>query len=68
MKYVVYLTPFLQTLVTPHEGVWIEIIQNANLLPKKFVTPHEGVWIEIKHKLQSLVILMSLPTRECGLK
>ena len=39
-----YLPPFS---VTPHAGVWIEILCVWYLDQKSNVTPHAGVWIEI---------------------
>ena len=55
--------------VAPHAGVWIEIMICPVDLFNPSVTPLVGVWIEIlrsRHKGTSN--LMSLPTRECGLK
>ena len=31
------------TMVTPHEGVGVEIVNWDSILDKKVVTPHEGV-------------------------
>ena len=33
--------------VAPHEGAWIEIIENKRNYTWGFVAPHEGAWIEI---------------------
>lgn len=32
------------------------------------VTPHAGVWIETHLELETCKGILSLPTRECGLK
>ncbi len=37
--------------VTPHVGVWIEILMTQELLPGARVTPHVGVWIEMTLRL-----------------
>ena len=36
--------------VTPHVGVWIEIMEDEDLELFDTVTPHVGVWIEIRFK------------------
>ena len=55
--------------VTPFAGVWIEIIHSINFYYGYKVTPFAGVWIEM---LSVPTIgkgqLLSLPSRECGLK
>ncbi len=61
------MTLQLETLVTPLAGVWIEIhIHTYNLAIA--VTPLAGVWIEIPLENVVSVKIMSLPSRECGLK
>ena len=54
--------------VTPYAGVWIEISKVMLPLWSCRVTPYAGVWIEIVRISSSYDTLMSLPTRECGLK
>ena len=55
-------------MVTPYAGVWIEIDIFLTQVDIQKVTPYAGVWIEILlNRLRRLWIL-SLPTRECGLK
>ncbi len=54
--------------VTPLAGVWIEIIPMLRWTGNKAVTPLAGVWIEINVALVSVISLLSLPLRECGLK
>ena len=34
-------------MVVPHEGTWIEIIDNQFRMCRDYVVPHEGTWIEI---------------------
>ena len=55
--------------VTPYAGVWIEI-KTVNIhITGSMVTPYAGVWIEINHiPRETIDIIVSLPTRECGLK
>ena len=55
-------------LVTPYAGVWIEITEYGGGYRGTNVTPYAGVWIEISEIHASLLIIGSLPTRECGLK
>ena len=56
-------------LVTPYAGVWIEIFEALDRFYSGIVTPYAGVWIEILFTLfNSNKLLVSLPTRECGLK
>ena len=55
-------------VVTPYAGVWIEMNHSQRLLSFANVTPYAGVWIEI---IMSKILphsILSLPTRECGLK
>ena len=54
--------------VTPHAGVWIETADFASDRHWIEVTPHAGVWIETADCRTSETNLLSLPTRECGLK
>ena len=54
--------------VTPYAGVWIEIDKRKQGLCECFVTPYAGVWIEIYRNSDCGNPLLSLPTRECGLK
>ena len=54
--------------VTPYAGVWIEIGYTEQGCGWIYVTPYAGVWIEIVVLLNRFDALMSLPTRECGLK
>jgi len=57
------------TDVTPFAGVWIEISNAFGGYELIFVTPFAGVWIEIKGvQSDTLVGMLSLPLRECGLK
>ena len=37
----------LEYMVTPHAGVWIEIVHPVEFAKAVVVTPHAGVWIEI---------------------
>ena len=48
--------------------MWIEISDLYTHLTTFIVTPYAGVWIEIHINYRSHNDLMSLPTRECGLK
>ncbi len=58
-----------QERVTPCAGVWIEILKAKGEIPFSEVTPCAGVWIEIIIEQFSILILfVSLPVRECGLK
>ena len=54
--------------VTPFAGVWIEICTSLTNWISKSVTPFAGVWIEIRGKHQKMRGIVSLPSRECGLK
>ena len=38
----------LASLVAPHAGAWIEMVQVQNLPRTYTVAPHAGAWIEIK--------------------
>ena len=55
-------------VVTPYAGVWIEIRSQCHTIICYTVTPYAGVWIEITNTYQPTRVLVSLPTRECGLK
>ena len=57
-----------KSLVTPLAGVWIEIPKSLSLYPSFRVTPLAGVWIEIIRQIILIVVGMSLPLQECGLK
>ena len=54
--------------VTPYAGVWIEISILISTQDFPCVTPYAGVWIEITVLNLFISHLLSLPTRECGLK
>ena len=54
--------------VTPLAGVWIEIRETFFFKKSLVVTPLAGVWIEILLICRTILIYMSLPSRECGLK
>ena len=54
--------------VTPYAGVWIEMAKDVVNNAIHIVTPYAGVWIEMPYWSRVLVIITSLPTRECGLK
>ncbi len=54
--------------VTPLAGVWIEILSFKMHYPPFNVTPLAGVWIEIPVNGFIFYLLLSLPSRECGLK
>ena len=47
LKSVLKGTQELNIKVTPHVGVWIEILFGTNFEQIEKVTPHVGVWIEI---------------------
>ena len=50
LKHLVLVTFIIQSIVTPHTGVWIET--PIPLISKNFgnVTPHTGVWIETQRR------------------
>ena len=54
--------------VAPFAGAWIEIkwIPNPHILQP--VAPFAGAWIEIVYRLRIMVDIVSLPSRERGLK
>ena len=62
------LQTILSPPVTPFAGVWIEIENNAGTVRTDEVTPFAGVWIEILSYLFPVSYMLSLPSRECGLK
>ena len=41
------MSPFVQNVVVPLEGTWIEIIIDYSCLHDAVVVPLEGTWIEI---------------------
>ena len=57
-----------QSMVAPYTGAWIEIVacRVDSLLVR--VAPYTGAWIEIYGIEPILILSMSLPTRERGLK
>ncbi len=60
---------YINTIVTPFTGVWIEILPIVVFPYRKEVTPFTGVWIEISRILVlEKVLLKSHPSRVCGLK
>ena len=54
--------------VTPFAGVWIEIVAKGAVSTVFDVTPFAGVWIEIMLLPGDGNAVVSLPSRECGLK
>ena len=54
--------------VAPFAGAWIEIEKFNRFLETKTVAPFAGAWIEISVRVSEIVIAMSLPSRERGLK
>ena len=59
---------FVDSVVTPHTGVWIETFCVNPLCFKTSVTPHTGVWIETQRPSERQTTYKSRPTRACGLK
>ena len=55
-------------VVAPHAGAWIETLLITSLLLPPLVAPHAGAWIETSRNYMRLMKLLSLPTRERGLK
>ena len=47
MKYISRIVTHIAVRVTPHVGVWIEILKVTVFAVLFVVTPHVGVWIEI---------------------
>ena len=54
--------------VAPLAGAWIEIRQSASFDISPSVAPLAGAWIEIKRQKMLSPLLLSLPSRERGLK
>ncbi|QDX90935.1 hypothetical protein EEL30_00160 (plasmid) [Brevibacillus laterosporus] len=55
-------------LIAPHTGAWIETsLQNHRQSPI-FIAPYTGVWIETMQTNTITASILSLFTRECGLK
>ena len=54
--------------VAPFAGAWIEIQEGQVLLQGWAVAPFAGAWIEIQGYLVRHQHLLSLPSRERGLK
>ena len=68
MKSALHLFPELLELVAPFAGAWIEIVSSGSGKFAEVVAPFAGAWIEIcqRHNISSG--LLSLPSRERGLK
>ncbi|WP_404351932.1 hypothetical protein [Caproicibacterium sp. XB2] len=54
--------------VAPYTGAWIEIAPQCLCNSFQYVAPYTGAWIEILPQLLEEASLLSLPTRERGLK
>ena len=54
--------------VTSYAEVWIEICAAIYNIKHEFVTSYAEVWIEIDIVREAIRLLMSPPTRRCGLK
>ena len=54
--------------VAPFTGAWIEILKGFFEIGWYKVAPFTGAWIEIKNNGQSYETVLSLPSRERGLK
>ena len=54
--------------VAPLAGAWIEIKVSEETVTESYVAPLAGAWIEINLSSDGLLIVMSLPLRERGLK
>ena len=54
--------------VAPFAGAWIEISMTGSVSRKPYVAPFAGAWIEITADGQLKINIMSLPSRERGLK
>ena len=54
--------------VAPFAGAWIEIEAGGYHRREKAVAPFAGAWIEIFNVFGNVHVLMSLPSRERGLK
>ena len=55
-------------IVAPLAGAWIEIMMQAVWNLYTMVAPLAGAWIEIFDRASSYPDVMSLPSRERGLK
>ena len=55
-------------LVAPFAGAWIEIALDYNVAYCDTVAPFAGAWIEMPLTLIMLLLFLSLPSRERGLK
>ena len=54
--------------VAPFAGAWIEIQTAILSLTRRAVAPFAGAWIEISGYALLISLVMSLPSRERGLK
>ena len=54
--------------VAPYAGAWIEISVASSIKVSRKVAPYAGAWIEIAEISAPSIRLLSLPTRERGLK
>ncbi len=54
--------------VAPFAGAWIEIDNGTDVVLMLPVAPFAGAWIEITEEKRMLAELLSLPSRERGLK
>ena len=68
LKYAIVLSYNGDGTVAPLAGAWIEITKITNTLTDKRVAPLAGAWIEIFAYLAFSCKVMSLPSREHGLK
>ena len=55
-------------MVAPFTGAWIEIKLHIYLFLLVSVAPFTGAWIEIRTSKTSILLDLSLPSRERGLK
>ena len=55
-------------IVAPFAGAWIEIAKIKKDLRTVLVAPFAGAWIEMQKQIKGRKPLMSLPSRERGLK
>ena len=54
--------------VAPLAGAWIEIGVGSTPASSSYVAPLAGAWIEIGWRINELLNMPSLPSRERGLK
>ena len=54
--------------VAPFAGAWIEIEVYTTPKPGLVVAPFAGAWIEIQYPWLKKIVILSLPSRERGLK